>query len=118
MIAILGSIPPRIHLNLSFISDVILLETDITPAADADYLRSIMMIGAEVPVRLYRLLVASSFEMEFVMESSAMIEEFHNFVGGTVNRFSSFLLYGWNEYGVLYIEVIWVLIIQTTTWNI
>ena len=94
VIALLGALPPHIVLNLSFISDVILLETDNTPALDVEDLQTTMKIGLETPVRLYRLILASSFEVELFIPNSNILREFRSFSEGSINSFSTCLLYG------------------------
>lgn len=94
VIALLGTLPPHVTLNLSFISDVILLETDNTPAMDVEDLQTTMKIGLETPVRLYRLILASSFEVEFLVPNSNILREFHSFSEGAINTLLSYLLYG------------------------
>lgn len=91
VITLLGAIPSHLTFNLSFIQDVILYENDMIPSSDVEQLRTVFHIGDTCKVRLYRLIVPLSFELEFIMPKSNILQEFKHFLAGKSNLLAHIL---------------------------
>lgn len=91
VITLLGSIPARLSFNLSFIQDVILYESDMTPVSDVEFLRTVFHIGDTCQVRLYRLIIPLSLEMEFFLPKSTLLREYQLFLARKINQLSDVL---------------------------
>ena len=100
-LAILGNIPSGVTLSLPFLDMVFAFDSENDPLVDIHCLRSTFGIGKNKvdffhprdvqEFQLFRLILGSSFEMEYFLPHSKFLSSFRNFVNLQLNNFSEYL---------------------------
>lgn len=91
VVAILGLLPSHVSLSLSFVRDVIVCDREMDPIGDVNALQSVFGLGVSHPLRIFRLVIPMSFEMEPFLPGSSFLQELQQFLSDKSSQFSSSL---------------------------
>ena len=88
VVAILGLLPSHISLSLSFVRDVIVCDREMDPKGDVNALQSVFGLGVSQPLRIFRLVIPMSFELEPFLPGSTFLQELQQFLSDKSSLFS------------------------------